>query len=390
MCGWGGACTPAQHHQSWQRNGRCDVNNLEAMGWDGYWEGMFRAWSDAGPRQGSDAASQFVPARVVSVDRGSVAVRGNGIEARIPLGLPRNSEEDESWPPVVGDWMVVDDAAGSDVASISGILRRRGYLERPSTEQYGVAQPIAANVDAVGIVEPVFPAASVGRIERFEAIAHRAGISAVLILSKTDLLEPGEPAVPAELDTRGFAALVPWSSHLPQGLERIVDAIPDHGTIALLGRSGAGKSTLTNMLTGAGQATGSVRAGDGKGRHVTTARGLFFGNGRVIIDTPGVRAVAATAHRDDIDAVFPDIVELAGSCRFSNCTHAEEPGCAVRRALRDGALDPERFERYRRMLRESAFRAASDKRITRARERTSTKNNTRGRHAAMRHKGRGN
>lgn len=103
-----------------------------------------------------------------------------------------------------------------------------------------------------------------------------------------------------------------------------------------------------------------------------------------------MRAVAATAHRDDIDAVFPDIVELAGSCRFSNCTHAEEPGCAVRRALRDGALDPERFERYRRMLRESAFRAASDKRITRARERTSTKNNTRGRHAAMRHKGRGN
>lgn len=366
------------------------MNILEAMGWDGYWQGMFRAWLGEDPeRARDDAAPRHAPARVVSVDRGSVAVRGTGIAARVPLRLPRNREEDESWPPVVGDWVAVD-VADPDVPGIAGILRRRGYLERPSTEQYGVAQPIAANVDAVGIVEPVFPAASVGRVERFAAIAHRAGIPAVLILSKTDLLEPGTPAVPEELDTRAFDALIPWSSRLSQGLERIVDAIPEHGTIALLGRSGAGKSTLTNMLTGAGQATGAVRSGDGKGRHVTTARGLFFGNGRVIIDTPGVRAVAATAHRSDIDAVFPDIVELAGSCRFSDCTHAGEPGCAVRRALHDGALDPERFERYRRMLRESAFRAASDKRIARARERAGTRDNAKGRHAAMRHKGRDN
>ena len=365
------------------------MDTLKSLGWDDYWNGMLHAALYAQSDQPQQTLGpRYAPARVLSVDKTSVMICGNDIETRIPLRMPKNDKNDESWPPVVGDWVVA--RADHDGEYISGILRRRGYLERPSTEQYGVAQPIAANVDAVGIVEPVFPPASVGRIERFAAIAHRAGIPAVLILSKTDLLDPGKPVTPDGLDVRAFAALIPWSSQASQGLDRIVDAIPDHGTIALLGRSGAGKSTLTNILTGSEQATGTVRAGDGKGRHVTTARNLFFGNGRIVIDTPGVRAVAATAHRDDIDAVFPDIAQLARSCRFSDCRHAQEPGCAVRRALHDGVLDAERFDRYQRMLRESAFRAESDKRIIRVHERANTKNNVTGRRAALRSKGRAN
>ena len=391
---------------------------LETLGFDPSWQGA--AIRAAFALNG--ALEDFALARVSAVHRTRCELltceQGELIKLSAPLRPVENDYGEEEYP-VVGDWVLTqpipgtgDDTQPAEHKPLA-ILPRRSYLTRPSATRESADQPVAANVDILCIVEPCFPEPSIGRIERYTALAHASGVQVALILTKGDLVTAEQ--------------LAGYRDSLGSGMDAVLTVCTDHGydpapvaelvagrTAVFLGRSGAGKSTLVNALLSPGvdpredsaenrvQATSSVRDADGKGRHTTTSRqmivlpeseesGAESSVGTVLIDTPGVRALAATSDSSAIDETFDDVSKYAAACRYSDCSHSSEPGCAVQQALADGALDPERFERYRRMMAESArLRLRSQEREYRQSNRAFTKANKAGRRTLMSIKGRAN
>lgn len=401
---------------------------LETLGFDPSWQGAaIRAAFTLG-----GTLENFTLARVSAVHRTRCELltceRGELIKLSAPLRPVENDYGEEEYP-VVGDWVLTQPIPGTGSDSQPAehkplaILPRRSYLTRPSATRESADQPVAANVDILCIVEPCFPEPSIGRIERYTALAHASGVQVALILTKGDLVTAEQ--------------LTNYRDSLAGGVDAVLAVCTDNGydpapvaelvagrTAAFLGRSGAGKSTLVNALLNPGadpreassenrvQATSAVRGTDGKGRHTTTSRQMivlpgagYFGAGEsgaegsgtessagtVLIDTPGVRALAATSNSSAIDETFDDVSSYASACRYSDCSHGSEPGCAVQQALADGTLDPERFERYRRMMAESArLRLRSQEREYRQSNRAFTKANKTGRRTLMSIKGRAN
>ena len=404
------------------------VYTLEALGFDPSWQGS--AIRAAFTLDGT--LDDFTLARVSAVHRTRCELltceRGELVKLSAPLRPVENDYGEEEYP-VVGDWVLAQPIPGTGGEThpaehkTLAILPRRSYLTRPSATRESADQPVAANVDMLCIVEPCFPEPSIGRIERYTALAHASGVQVALILTKGDLVTAEQ--------------LAGYEESLAGGVDAVLAVCTDNGydpapvaelvagrTAAFLGRSGAGKSTLVNALLNPGadpredaaenrvQATSAVRGTDGKGRHTTTSRQMivlpgagYFGAGEsgaegsgtessagtVLIDTPGVRALAATSDSAAIDETFDDVSSYAAACRYSDCSHGSEPGCAVQQALADGALDPERFERYRRMMVESArLRLRSQEREYRQSNRAFTKANKAGRRTLMSIKGRAN
>ena len=391
---------------------------LETLGFDPSWQGSaIRAAFTLG-----GTLENFTLARVSAVHRTRCELltceRGELIKLSAPLRPVENDYGEEEYP-VVGDWVLTQPIPGTGGAThpaehkFLAILPRRSYLTRPSATRESADQPVAANVDMLCIVEPCFPEPSIGRIERYTALAHASGVQVALILTKGDLVTAEQ--------------LAGYRESLGNGVDAVLTVCTDNGydptpvaelvagrTAAFLGRSGAGKSTLVNALLNPGadpredasenqvQATSAVRGADGKGRHTTTSRqmivlpgagesGAESSAGTVLIDTPGVRALAATSDSAAIDETFDDVSGYASACRYSDCSHGSEPGCAVQQALADGTLDPERFERYRRMMAESArLRLRSQEREYRQSNRAFTKANKAGRRTLMSIKGRAN
>ncbi len=276
-------------------------------------------------------------------------LRHNG--TRILVGVDRGERDvpvRPALPPIaVGDWVVLDGERIEDLLPRYSLLQRRD----PST---GYGQPIVANVDVVGIVCGLDRGVNTGRIERFVTQVWDAGAVPLVVLTKTDLvgdvtehLEPAEQAAPG-------VDIAPVAAELGHGVEDLASLLVDK-TVAFVGESGAGKSTLLNVLAGdAIAATTSVRGGDAKGRHTTTARTLHvLAGGYRIIDTPGLREVGLWTEAETVDAVFDDITELAIGCRFNDCRHDTEPGCAVLSAAAGGDLNPDRLESWRRLRREA-------------------------------------
>ena len=401
---------------------------LETLGFDPSWQGSaIRAAFTLG-----GTLENFTLTRVSAVHRTRCELltceRGELIKLSAPLRPVENDYGEEEYP-VVGDWVLTQPITGTGSDSQPAehkplaILPRRSYLTRPSATRESADQPVAANVDMLCIVEPCFPEPSIGRIERYTALAHASGVQVALILTKGDLVTAEQ--------------LTNYRDSLAGGVDAVLAVCTDNGydpapvaelvagrTAAFLGRSGAGKSTLVNALLNPGvdpredsqeyqvQVTSTVRDADGKGRHTTTSRQMlvlpgtgYFGAGEsgaegsgaesspgtVLIDTPGVRALAATSDSAAIDETFDDVSGYASACRYSDCSHGSEPGCAVQQALADGSLDPERFERYRRMMAESArLRLRSQEREYRQSNRAFTKANKAGRRTLMSIKGRAN
>ena len=391
---------------------------LETLGFDPSWQGA--AIRAAFTLNG--ALEDFTLARVSAVHRTRCELltceRGELMKLSAPLRPVENDYGEEEYP-VVGDWVLAQPIPGTGGEThpsehkLLVILPRRSYLTRPSATRESEDQPVAANVDMLCIVEPCFPEPSIGRIERYTALAHASGVQVALILTKGDLVTAEQ--------------LAGYRDSLGSGMDAVLTVCTDNGydpapvaklvagrTAAFLGRSGAGKSTLVNALLNPGvdpredgsenqvQVTSAVRDADGKGRHTTTSRqmivlpcsegsGAESSVGTVLIDTPGVRALAATSDSVAIDETFDDVSSYASACRYSDCSHSSEPGCAVQQALADGALDPERFERYRRMMAESArLRLRSREREYRQSNRAFTKANKAGRRTLMSLKGRAN
>lgn len=327
-------------------------------------------------------------ARVIAVHKGHIdviAVNDDGTpraEHRLKVDKPFEEIYGDDFPPAVGDWMMLDDDS-----LIYALVPRRTLLTRPSAGRDSRDQLIAANVDIALIIEPFVPTFSVGRVERLAALAESAGVDPWIVCSKTDLVPADVVAqIRAVLETK-FLHVHTISALDHESIKVFADQIPHGSTLCVLGRSGAGKTTLINSLTGATSTVGAVREGDAKGRHTTTSRQILAAEHFVIIDNPGVRAVSAVADFDAVDAVFPGISQL--ECRFADCSHTNEPGCAVIAAINDGTLDPHEVARFIRMKTEAQRNGLrQNARLARSKERRETRDNQAGRRAMMRNKGR--
>jgi ribosome biogenesis GTPase len=300
-------------------------------------------WNDHVADAAEDASIEHpdaTPGRVSRVDRGVVTVlTGDG-----PVRAARGAEL-----PATGDWVLVGDADGPIVAVV---LPRWSAFVRgdPMDGAARNAQVVAANVDTVFVTQSLDKSLSLRRLERELVLAFESGADPVVVLTKADLVDGPVDAAAVEGSAAG-APVVVTSAVTGQGIDELHTFAGPGRTVALIGASGAGKSTLVNTLVGEDvRATGAVRATDQRGRHTTTARELvLLPDGGVLIDTPGLRAVMLWAADEGFRRAFADVEGLAANCRFHDCAHDREPGCAVQQAVADGVLDAARVVHYREL-----------------------------------------
>ncbi|MCX5400614.1 ribosome small subunit-dependent GTPase A [Streptomyces sp. NBC_00102] len=331
---------------------------LTPYGWDDDWAAAFAPY----------AAQGLLPGRVVRVDRGQcdVITPSGTLRADTAFVVPR----DPMRIVCTGDWVAVD--PDGDPRFVRTLLPRRTAFVRSTSSQRSEGQVLATNIDHIVICVSLAVDLDLGRLERFLALAHSSsggdallGGAAdaggqpeiVVVLTKSDLVPDG--ATLAHL-TEDVAAVAPGaqvltvSSHTGEGVD-VFTALVSSGTSVLIGISGAGKSTLANTLLGEDvMEVMATRDVDGKGRHTTTTRNLLvLPNGGVLIDTPGLRGVGLWDAEAGVGQVFSEIEELAENCRFHDCAHVSEPGCAVAAAIEDGSLSVRRLDSYRKLLREN-------------------------------------
>lgn len=296
-----------------------------------------------------DELGVLTPMRLVEQHRKEVELIGENGSFQIALlaSMPQM---------VVGDWILIDSEGGFD-----RLLERSTCFRRIAAGHQKEEQLIAANIDTAFIVCSLNDDFNLNRIERYLALAHNAGVEPVVVLTKKDLCDDTEskldsvqslaPLLSVEvvnsLDSETKEQLAPWCN-------------PGH-TIVMLGSSGAGKSTLTNTLLGEEiQATQEIREDDSKGRHTTTSRSLIpMSGGAMLLDTPGMRELQLVDTEAGVAATFADIEELSTQCRFNDCQHQTEPGCAVQAAITAGELDERRLQNYEKLMREQAMNSAS-------------------------------
>lgn len=284
------------------------------------------------------------PGRVLRVERGACAVATPSGE-RLALAPDL---------PAVGDWVAVRDADG-DAAVVVDVAPRWSELSRRDPDGTRV-QVLAANLDLVVVTAPA-DRLSANRVDREVVLAWESGAVPLVVLTKADLAADGAVA---DLGRRlGAVEVLATSTVTTEGLDVLAERLRPARTAVLLGPSGAGKSSLTNALLGSDLlAIGDVRDADQRGRHTTTGRSLHVvPGGGVLIDTPGLRSLGLIGDGEGIAAAFPEVDALAATCRFADCAHDSEPGCAVLAAEARGELDPERLASYRKLLRELAFEA---------------------------------
>jgi ribosome biogenesis GTPase len=303
---------------------------------------------------------ELVPARVVAAAAGRWRVlTSQGELLAEPTGRLRFDAVTAADLPTVGDLVAVAARPDEGRATVVAVLPRTSVLVRKAAGRAVAPQPVAANVDVVLLACGLDADWNPRRLERFLAFAWDSGASPVVVLTKADLA----PDLAARLDEAAHvavgAAVVAVAAPTGLGLDALRAHLPAGALAAIVGSSGVGKSTLLNALLGrAAQDTGPVRAHDGRGLHTTTARELFaMPWGAYLVDTPGVREIAVWTDAAAVAAAFDDVAALAPRCRFRDCAHATEPGCAVLAAVADGTLDAGRLEDYRHLLREQAFLA---------------------------------
>jgi ribosome biogenesis GTPase / thiamine phosphate phosphatase len=326
---------------------------LGRLGWSDRWAALFEP----------HAAQGLDPGRVARADRGSALVALSDAVVRAqPSRRLVDAARGAADLPAVGDWVALRNEHDLDVPLIEAILPRGGTITRGDPGGISDVQVLAANVDTVLVVHPIAEEPNLRRIERELTFAWDSGAIPVVVLTKADLSgDPDGARVAVESVALGVDVVV-INARDTASAESLLAYTADQRTAVLLGPSGAGKSTIANALVGEErQTTSEVRAGDQKGRHTTVARELIpLAGGGVLIDTPGLRALGLTASDEGIAAVFSEIDELAQHCRFRDCAHADEPGCAVKAAVVSGTLPADRLASYHKLMRESAVAAARD------------------------------
>lgn len=323
-------------------NTRVIIDDLSSLGWGPPQQQQLLALDDA----------DLVPARILDVHRSVVHVVAPDLDASVPA--PINLEDG---PVTVGDWVLLNASAERIVALLerSSLFRRRA----PGTDRR--EQLIAANVDTLFIVSSCNQDFNEARLERYLAIGRDAGVMSIIVLTKSDLRDDNAEFL-RRASRLASGLMVEAVNALDRDSVSCLDAWLGRGqTIALLGSSGVGKSTLSNTLIGAEAiSTQAARADDDRGRHTTTARQMHqLPDGAWLVDTPGMRELQLTDVQAGLDDVFSEIAAVAGSCRFSDCTHEAEPGCSVLAAIENGELDMDRVRRWRKLVREEAHNRES-------------------------------
>jgi len=314
------------------------------------------------------------PVRVMSVHRGMVTVLGDGIEASVSSSLPVPGGPEDR--PTVGDWLLID----RNSRDLVRILDRTSLFKRPAPGDDRRVQLIAANVDTLFVVTSCNQDFNVARLERYLVVAREVGVRPIIVLTKADLsADPGRFLETARALQPGLQVEL-VNGRDPRSVARLAAHCAVGDTVALVGSSGVGKSTLVNTLRGSDSiATQPVRDDDGKGLHTTTVREMHrlgFGpqGGGWLVDTPGIRELGMSEVAAGVAEVFDDIAAMTLECRFTNCSHADEPGCAIRGAIADGTLEPARLARWRKLSDEDVANT-SNAETRRARPRKGGKRN---------------
>ena len=318
---------------------------LETLGWDDRFETALQACADGGLR----------PARVAVAHNALYQLRTADGEVMAEVaGRVRHRAAASDARPVVGDWVAIRPGANGDSATIEAVLPRRHCFSRKAAGEPTRRQLVAANVDTVLLVSGLDGDFNLRRIERYLVAVRNSGAAPVLVLNKADLCPDREDRRAAAAALAPEAPLHVIEALGPGGVEPLRQHLPPGRTGALIGSSGVGKSTIINHLLGhERQRTAEVRRRDGRGRHTTTQRELILlPDGGLLIDTPGMRELQLWEDTDALDDAFDDIRALAAECRFRDCGHGSEPGCAVRRAAETRRLSAARLDSFRRLRRE--------------------------------------
>ena len=317
----------------------------------------FDAWFEA--HFAPHGASGLTAARVITEYPGRWRIAGEfGERLAVPAGRLRHDAAGRGDLPAVGDRVAVD-LPPDGGAVVQAQLPRRGKFSRRAVGGEALEQIVAANVDVALIVAALNHDFNPRRIERYVAAAWDGGARPVVVLSKADLCDDVAARVAETMAVAPGADVVAVATLGGLGIAALAPVLTPGKTLALMGSSGAGKSTLTNALLGAARmATQDVREGDDRGRHTTTSRELLVApSGVIVIDTPGMRELGRWEAGEGLGKLFADVEAITRACRFSDCGHQGEPGCAVARALADGTLDPGRWAGYEKLLREEAHQA---------------------------------
>lgn len=316
---------------------------LAALGW--------KPWFSEQIMDGE--AEPCLPVRVMAVHRGKIAVAGAGFQRFISPYIAGAAPEDDH--PTVGDWLLIDRATLEPLR----VLARMNLFKRRAPGDPRKEQMIAANVDTLFIVASCNQDFSVARLERYLVLAREVGVNPVVVLTKTDLTDDPEVFAAAARAIEPGLRVEMVNGRDPASVAKLASWCSMGETVALLGSSGVGKSTLVNTLRGSDSiATQAIRAGDGTGRHTTTVREMHrLDQGGWLLDTPGMRELQLSDAGAGISEVFDDFILAAQHCRFSDCAHGVEPGCAVQAAIAEGSLTSARFDRWRKLQAEDGANA---------------------------------
>ncbi|MBI3879854.1 MAG: ribosome small subunit-dependent GTPase A [Verrucomicrobia bacterium] len=331
--------------------------DLASLGWSDFFAANFAGHREQG----------LLPARVVTEDKLHYTVVGEtGDMIAVIAGKMLHHRGANAALPKVGDWVAIAPQPGENKAVIHAVLPRRTHLTRKETGRESTEQVLATNMDTAFVVQALDVTFNLRRMERFLVMVHDGGAQPVVVLNKADLCAEVDARVAEAHAAAGNTPVIVVSAKTRKGIGQLREFIKPGETVVFIGTSGVGKSSLINRLNGeATQPTLEVRASDSKGRHSTTWRELIpLPAGGLVIDTPGMREFHMGFADEGIDEAFPDLMALGAGCKFRDCSHQNEPGCAVKAAVESGTVPRARYESFLKLQRELAFIAEQRKEHT--------------------------
>lgn len=328
------------------------MNNITNLGWDSFFENNLSIQDK----------NDFVVARVIAEHKNAFTIHDGNTENRaVVSGKLFHNIQKTSDMPVVGDWVLLRTSPDSNAVIESVLPRKTALIRRAPNDRKTFGndgtQIIASNINIVFIVTSLNQNFNLSRIERALALVYTSGAIPIILLSKSDLCDDAEIKINMVEEIAFGIPVISFSNINMSNINNIKNMILPGETACLIGSSGVGKTSLMNILCDRAEKTVEIREKDARGRHATTSRSLYIlSNGGLIIDTPGIREIGLVDSDSDLDKLYGDIDALVTQCRFSNCSHTNEPGCAITDAIEKGVLDERRFKNYLKVQKESSFK----------------------------------